>query len=505
MLIQESSRQHYCMLIAGILITVLGLSCTSVAPTTGDQSDKSVIAGKVLQVASAAKIIVEQGRPVDSAIIDPVDGYFCLSNLNPGTYRLKIIAQGYDTFSTLITVEQGYSYEFGNLALAELSENFTDTIPSIYDHYPKDADEIIYLPPDKYSSGSQRLFISISFDRPMNRASVERALSIGPAVTGGYFEWFQNMKKFNYTSTASTYAWDGQTLYNESMATKAVTLDTVSRYTPSAEISTYSVAKSFTFYFPYSGCYTDTTYTIRIGKSAVDTAGTPLDSELVFTFKTIQSAIAFSGIEMVPHNGDDWVPLISSGIQLTFPKRMSETSVETGVTINLAQNPIFLWTDYSKVNIYTGGLFVPDTTYIITIDSSIQDIEGAALGEPSVLSFRTAPIKISQTTPARAQIGVNAKTDITLAFNTYMDRTSIAPITDLVSRNGDTVSCWYNNSFYKDYYQTDTTFTLNQILIRPLVPLQKNMLYTLYLKPGAKDLNGYAMKTDYKLEFITMP
>jgi hypothetical protein len=164
-----------------------------------------------------------------------------------------------------------------------------------------------------------------------------------------------------------------------------------------------------------------------------------------------------------------------------------------------------MWTDYNHLTVYTGGLFVPDTAYVIKIDSTVQDIDGKPIGKQAPLTFQTAPIRITQTTPQRAQIGVNPASDITLTFNTYINRTSIAPIVSLVSQAGDTVPCWCNNGYYVNNYGVDTTFTLNSILVRPSKKLARNTFYTLYLAPGAKDLNGYAMKTDYTLEFITMP
>jgi hypothetical protein len=84
----------------------------------------------------------------------------------------------------------------------------------------------------------------------------------------------------------------------------------------------------------------------------------------------------------------------------------------------------------------------------------------------------------------------------------------------LISRNGDTVQCVVNNNWsctkWATCYPTctdciDTSFMLNQMLFTPVMELKHNMLYTLHLNPGAKDLGGYAMKEGYELQFITMP
>ncbi len=475
----------------------------------------SKLAGKIMPVSSMAKVYIEQGRPVDSAFIDPADGYFAVGDLPAGVYKVRIIANGYDTFSAMIQISPGFSYDFGGIRLAERNKNFDDSIPSVYDTYPANGKELIYLPPDKYSQGSAALYVSVSFDRPMNRESVEKAFGISPPIQGGYFVWFQNTKQFNTSSEASTYQWDGAGFY-DTLAIRitpnvkmALDLSSGTSTVPSAEITTYSVAKSFTFYFPRSQCFTDTTYTIRISRDAVDTSGTPLDTALTFYFKTVQSAVAYKDIEMAPHNGDDWVALIQSGIRLTFPRRMDEASTQAGISVNLKAQPEFLWQDYNHLTIYTGGFFVPDTTYMITIDPGIKDLDGKALGTAETLSFRTEPVRISQTQPARGQIGVALTNDILFTFNTYMDRSSFAGRCVLASNDGDTASGTFNYMYYANYNSSkaryDTTFYLNQIRYILSRDLKGSKLYSFTIGAGVKDLNGYAMKEGYTLQFITVP
>jgi hypothetical protein len=489
--------------------SILLWGCGKENPASGDNTHASSIAGKVLPKTIAAKIIVEQGRPVDSAANSTADGYFLLSDLKPGTYRLCIAAAGYDTFSAFITVEPDFAYEFGTILLAPKTENFSDTIPSIYDHYPSDNAEVIYLPPDKYSQGSNRLYISVSFDRPMNRASVENALSISPPVSGGYFEWFQNTRKFSYQDPTTTYLWNGQSLYDSiSMEAKGA-MDLVPASLPSATISTYSVAKSFTFYFPRSQCFTDTTYTISISRQALDTAGTPLDTALKFSFKTVQSALSYQGVQMIPHSGDDWVSLINRGISLTFPKRMDQASTEAGIKVNLHSDPIFLWTDYNHLTIYTGGIFVPDTTYIITIDAAVKDLDNVPVGKADTLRFGTAPIGVSQSDPMRGEIGFPPGNSMVITFNTYMDQTSFPSRCTLVSKAGDTVWGSWAYISYATYNPTraayDSTYYLDRIRFTPAYSLSRNMFYTLTIGAGVKDLNGYVMKESYQIPFITAP
>jgi Bacterial Ig-like domain len=492
------------------LLMIIG-GCSKENPASGTEQSGSTIAGKVLPPASGAKIIIEQGRPIDSVVADPSDGYFKISGLSAGTYHLYIIAPSCDSFSAFMSIEPDYSYDFGSILLAAKTASMTDTIPSVYDHYPADNAEVIFLPPDQYSQGTGRLYVSVSFDRPMNRASVEQALSISPPVAGGYFQWFQNTRKFTYTDQTTSYIWNGSVMYDSLSAGKSAFLVSadVAPSLPSAQISSYSVVKSFTFYFPLSSCFTDTTYTIKISRSAVDTAGTPLDSALTFTFKTVQSAVSYQDIQMVPPSGDDWVALINTGIQLTFPRRMDQTSTEAAIGISVGKAPVFLWQDYNNLTLYTGGVFVPDTQYTIIVAATAQDLDKKPLDKADTLGFRTAPIQISTSSPTRGQIGFAPSNSLILTFNTYMDRNSVAQVAALVSSAGDTAPGSYTYLAYVTYNSIrggyDSTYILNQIRFTPATSLARNTFYKYTVAAGAKDLNGYAMKDSYEIDFVTAP
>ncbi|MBN1602549.1 MAG: Ig-like domain-containing protein [Chitinispirillaceae bacterium] len=510
-------KNKYCKLIGAMACAFatcfLGVGCTENGPSDiVSEQQSSKIAGKVAASSGSVKILLEQGRPVDSAYIDPVDGYFHLDDIQPGTYRFKVVGTGFDTFSTVIKIDEHFSYELGTIFLAPVNKNDIDTIPSVYDHYPASGSDVIYLPPDKYQDGSGRITISVSFDRPMDRESVEKAFSIDPPVDGGYFVWYQNMRTFSTPEVKAVINTANEMKYSDAAGAMAIfdTMSSVAHSQPSAQISTYNVMKSFTFYMPRSKCYTDTTYTIRISRNALDTSGTSLDTALEFSFRTVQSAVSYNEIQMIPHNGDDWVSLISNGIQMTFPRRMNEEATNAAIRVNMKADPVFLWKNYNQMTIFTGGIFVPDTTYVITITTDALDIEGTALlSEQKMLSFRTEPIKIVQTIPARGTIGVSAGSNVTLQFNTYMDRTSFQPRFACVSSEGDTAEGTLNYQYSTYYNNTtrmyDTNYTMNRVVFYPSEQLKRNKLYTVNVHKGVTDLNGYALKEDYKLQFITMP
>ncbi len=459
------------------------------------------IAGKIMQSDSKAKVELVQGRAVKTSSIDATDGYFEIDDIKPGTYQLKVKSDDYVEYTLNLEVDAGHAYAIGLLVLALKNDKFEDSIPSIYDHAPQKHAEIIYLPPDKYNNGSAPLYVSVSFDRAMDRKSVEEAFNIEPAVDGGYFSWFQNTKTF--TTSSQNIKWTGVAYDNAESAG----MREADQFEPSAEITTYSTMKAFTYTFPRTGCFTDTTYKITISQAAKDTAGTPLDSALEFEFKTVQSAVSYDDIQMLPRNGEDWVNLLApQGINLTFPARMNEASVESNISIDLVERPFFIWRDYNEVNIYTGGTFIPDTTYTVTINGDALNLGGTPLGETKKLTFSTAPIRVTSSTPAKGTFGVKTNVIPTIRFNTYMDRTSFASFLSLTDFDGNDVPGVINNYYVVQRTSPpDTIWYLDQITFQPSAPLKRNMAYTLQVEPGVKDLHGVPMKTDYRLEFVTMP
>jgi hypothetical protein len=490
--------------IFAVFMVVLLNNCTNKNPvesTDNDSDDNdNRIVGNIIQTEASAQVYLTQGRTLDSTSADAADGQFEFSNVQSGNYMLKIAASDYDTFYINVTIEEGKAIYVGAVYLAEKSP-FDDSIPSVYDHYPKDKAEIIFNPYTYYTGKDpQPLYISISFDRPMDRETVKQALSIDPPLEG-YYVWSQNKQTYNPPSPYNdAYRWDGMVLADAAEA----------GYAPPpapAEITTYSKVQSFTFYFNMSDCYTDTTYTIKLSQEATDTGGVPLDSALEYSFSTVQSATAYDDVMMDPHDNEDYVDLFrSQGIQITFPNRMDQPSVESHISMTPNDtDAILLWHDYNKLVIITSGrILIPDTTYVITIDSAALDAGGTPLGETKVLSFSTRGIQVKSTVPAHGDMMVEPWDTLQVQFNTYMDKNSFIGKMFLVSGSGDTIQPSSIDYYHYTRYGT-TTWHKDKIMFDPAVLLDYDEKYTLYISPGVTDRLGYPMKQGYQLVFVTMP
>jgi len=246
-----------------------------------------------------------------------------------------------------------------------------------------------------------------------------------------------------------------------------------------------------------SSAMVDTMYTVMLSTEAKDTAGNNLRFPLTSTFRTVQSSVTYSGIQTNPVDGDNNVdPMNYGGITVTFPRRMDPSSTESATTITPSMNKIFLWPSENVMTIYTGGPYLSDTTITISISSNAKDKDGTPLSQPFNFSFRTAPLQVTSTSPANAQLYVATNQNITMNFNSYIDRTSVETAFTI----NPTVS---GSLVYGSGYSSSTD--PSQITFIPSSMLQPNVKYTVLLRSSVKDLYGVSMKNPVTFSFVTRP
>jgi hypothetical protein len=419
------------------------------------------IVGKVLQASSNAIVIASQVEPVDSALINPEDGSFAINDLPIGNYDLTIKADNYRIYKNCnVMVEGGGTNYIGEIDLS--------TVPDlISSHYPGDKDEIAFN--NRFAS----ITISMTFTQPMDRESVEEAFSTEPP-TEGVFYWgqYSSAPGWNYFSESRDYAYGG--------------------FDQSATITTYSKITSFSYRVAQKDSYIDTTYIVTLSTLAHDTAGNYLRFPLEYSFSTVQSSSTINGIQTSPYHGDMYVDLISSsGIRITFPRNMDQSSTEDAISIIPYSEPIFIWPQSNELTIYTGGTFKADTTYVITIDSTAMDMDGVKMGDIYSFSFSTAPVNLSSTYPNNGELFVSLAPDIRLTFNTYMLRSSVQAAFSITPAVSGSLNWYY-----------DSKTTLEYIYSGSLKP---NTKYTITVGTEAEDIFGTHLKEPYVFSFITRP
>jgi hypothetical protein len=268
-------------------------------------------------------------------------------------------------------------------------------------------------------------------------------------------------------------------------------------FDPGATITTYSKISSFTYSMAQKDSYVDTTYQVTLSTVAKDTAGNQLRFPLEFSFSTIQSSSTLNGIQTSPYHGDVDVELINhNGIQLTFPRNMDQSSTEDAISIKPEGDVIFIWPTYNSLTIYTGGIFLAETTYDIMVDETAKDLDGNLMQHPFSFSFTTAPVKIQSTYPRNGQLFVDPDDAITMFFNTYILKSSVEgafQITPLI-----TGTFKWGTRYYDNDDKTAITFI-------PSVNFKINTKYTVTIGTGAKDMFDSHIKQPYTFSFITRP
>lgn len=419
------------------------------------------ITGAVTQANSQATVIVSQVNVVAQQQVDATTGAFAFEDLEIGNYDVTIQSEKYGTWKKEgVKIEGGGTTYLGQITLSDLP----DLVAS---HYPEDKAEIVYN--NRYSG----LAISVSFTEPMNRESVEAAFSTDPP-TEGIFTWGVE------ESTTYPIYW-GRSDYENNLGGGA---------TP----TTYSKVKSFTYRIVQRDCYVDTTYNVTIAATAMDSSGTALQFPLHFSFSTVQSSQTTNAILTTPSHGDIEVsPIASSGMTITFPRKMNKQSVEEAINISPnTGNEMFIWPDGATLRIYTGGLFLADTKYAISIDSTAKDIEGQSMGNPFSFEFETAMVMVTSTYPQAGEVYVSQSQTLRLNFNSYIQLSTL--------KSGFSIEPQINGSLNYSGGDSKTSFVFT-----PYESFKPNTKYTVFLSSTIKDINNKNLEDGYSFSFITRP
>ena len=430
--------------------------------TENDQFHGDIV-GRIAQNESGAVAYISQAVVIDSVHIDASNGSFIFHGVLLGNYDLTIRAENYRIYKRSNVIVRGGGVEY-------IGEVDLSTVPDpIASHYPEDRAEIIY------DNRFARLSIAILFTQPMDRLSVEKAFMTDPPSTGIFYWGYYTRSPIYPLFAEADYA--------------------ASRFNPGATITTYSKITAVTYELSRKDSHVDTTYSVTLSTDAKDTAGHHLRFPLRFTFKTVQAGYTVYGIQTDPVDGDIDVSLITySGIQVTFPRRMNQTSTERALTVTPGDNRIVLWPSGNLLTIYTGGVFRADTTYAVTIDSTATDLDGHPLGESFSFSFKTAPVLVSYTSPMNGELFVRSNPAVVMNFNTYIAKSSV--------ERAFSITPFVPGTFR---WGTECCDSKTAITFTPSVSLAPNTLYRINLSTDVQDVYGTHLREPYAFAFVTRP
>ncbi|RLC69942.1 MAG: alpha-2-macroglobulin, partial [Chloroflexi bacterium] len=290
--------------------------------------------------------------------------------------------------------------------------------------------------------------IVLVFDQAMDKASVEAAFTVEPAVEGT-FDWP-----------------DERTL----------------RFTPA------------------TAWERGTRYRVTLGTAARSAAGLPLKAEYSFRFSTVgylevaqvQPADSSEEVDMdaavtVMFNRPV-VPLTAISEQAGLPQPLTfEPAVEgSGEWLNTA---IYLFRP-------TKG-FAPATTYTARVEAGLTDTTGGVLAEDYVWTFTTKLPAVVYTRPDDGDVFVGPSETITVTFNQPMDHSSAEAHFSLVGSGGKTVAgtfTWTTDEEGRDL-----------MVFTPAQPLELDTVYSGKIARGALAAAGErGTPTDYSWSFTTV-
>jgi uncharacterized lipoprotein YddW (UPF0748 family) len=199
---------------------------------------------------------------------------------------------------------------------------------------------------------------------------------------------------------------------------------------------------------------------------------------------------------------------INARIEINFSKSIVPSSLNNALTINPSVTFTTTLTDNNrKLTIIPSSALSFATTYIVTVDTSVKDVNGVALdgnkdgipGDPYAFTFSTieqdnvGPDVIS-TYPANSEADFDVENVINILFSERVDITTINH-SNVELRVGDQL-------IIKDMHLRNAG-NASVLSMKTIAPFQNEADYSVTLKTGIKDLNNNPMSSDKIYSFST--
>jgi hypothetical protein len=259
-------------------------------------------------------------------------------------------------------------------------------------------------------------------------------------------------------------------------------------------ILTYDNTNATMSYVTSTPLTSNTTYTARIIASVKDLAGTPLQTDYVWTFST-GLVLSPTVISTDPVNNALNV-FMNTDVEANFSVPMDPTTISQ-TTFNIYQGTTLVvgTVNYSgtKVTFTPSTTLDPNTVYTATITTGARNVQGAPLESNYVWTFKTGtyldPTVIS-INPANNAKGVPLNKTVNATFSLAMNPLTIntttftlsqgtTPITGIVTYSGTTAS------------------------FNPAVDLLPATIYTGTITTSVVSVSGMNLATNYVWTFTT--
>ena len=299
--------------------------------------------------------------------------------------------------------------------------------------------------------------IVLVFDKPMERESTEKALSITPAVP---------------------------------YAVKWEDDDTLLRVIPSG-----------------AGFDRDATYEVRVATSALAANGKNLAQELLFKFKSV----GFLEVTQVVPAPDTESVTIDSDITVMFNRPvvpLTAISEQGGLPQPLAFDPPLdgkgEWLNTSIYVFHPDTALASGTQYTAKIAAGLSDPSGAVLREDYTWSFTTQPPFVLFSRPGESETNIRLDAVIYVGFNQPMDRESAQAAFSLTDASGAKVPGAFD--WTTDESMGGKSPSQAALVFTPTQLLQRDTQYTINVATGAQAVGGgSATEAPFSAAFRTVP
>jgi hypothetical protein len=273
--------------------------------------------------------------------------------------------------------------------------------------------------------------IVLEFDQEMDRASVEKAFTIEPAVKG-VLDWR-----------------DGHLLHFQ----------------------------------PVGEFVRDETYRVTVAESAMSVLGLPLSNPVAFSFRTT----GYLDVAGVFPAADSTQVATTSAIRVVFNRPVvpltgvqDQSRLPIPVKIEPAVQGKGEWVNTATYSLTPSSPLQPGITYRAVIPASLADATGGVLKEDFAWAFTTELPAVVSTAPSDGAIYISPLADVRLAFNTAMDRADAGRRFGLI-RDAQTTPvpgrlAWLENT----------------MVFTPTAKLELGATYTAQLQAGARSVDGKA-------------
>lgn len=284
----------------------------------------------------------KDGAKISSYTTDTLyNGCFFFWDLEPGTYVVKAVPEGYYPMSDTVEVKNN-AIAYANIALSMMRQ----TPPEVTDYSPK---------VELTDSVQVSTEVTISFNWDMEEVATAAALTISPAVEG-----------------TITFEDDSHTM----------------RFTPATR---FEPGVEYTITIGTGACHPDTTFENH------------LQEPFSFKFRTVNRG-SVRLLQTYPKSGEVNVPLNPSFIAI-FDAKIVQGSVRKNVAvIDGAGNKLSVNTrsyiynaapdPYGHAGFELTNALEPNTEYQLVLYPSIEDAEGVLLNETIYISFTTGEEKV---------------------------------------------------------------------------------------------------------------